>query len=140
LLLEAHFLIFDLNLDCVPRADPMVAARAGVGAALGQHRAVPCVRNARRPCIRFPYGFAALAFVGALLLSFGEGILPVDAAQPTSSGRTAETNAAFSNPERLRLTLALARTYRLSDQPQRALDTLARLIHDVGGYGAADVA
>jgi tetratricopeptide (TPR) repeat protein len=109
------------------RSDPMVAARAGVGAALGQHRAVACVRNARRPCIRFPYGFAALAFVGALLLSFGEGILPVDAAQPASLGRTAETNAAFSNLERLRLTLALARTYRLSDQPQRALDTLVPL-------------
>ena len=65
--------------------------------------------------------------VSLLLLSFPAGLLPAGAAQRPRSGNTGETAAAFSNVEKLRLTLALARSYRLSGQPQRALDALAPL-------------
>jgi tetratricopeptide (TPR) repeat protein len=68
-----------------------------------------------------------LALVGALLLSSAAGIPSAGAAQAPSPGSTGETSAAFSSLEKLKLTLALARSYRLTDQPQRALDTLAPL-------------
>jgi len=45
------------------------------------------------------------------------------------------TNAAFSSVEKLRLTLALARSYRLTGQPQKALDLLAPL--SVGPWPSA---
>ena len=67
-----------------------------------------------------------MASVGALLLSFPTGALSADAAQ-TPARSTGGTNGAFSNLEKLRLTLALARSYRLTEQPQRALDMLAPL-------------
>src|SRR5271169_4565446 len=106
------------------RNDPTVAARASSGAAFGQKRAAPRLRNSRRRCARLPYGLAELALVGALLLSSMAGIPSVGAAQTPSAGSTKETRAAFSNLEKLRLTLALARSYRLTEQPQRALDIL----------------
>jgi tetratricopeptide (TPR) repeat protein len=56
-----------------------------------------------------------------------EGIRSVGAAQTPSAGSTKETSTAFSNLEKLRLTLALARSYRLTEQPQKALDMLAPL-------------
>jgi tetratricopeptide (TPR) repeat protein len=68
-----------------------------------------------------------LAAVGALLSSFSAGILSADAAQTTPRGSTGGTSAAFSNLEKLRLTLALARSYRLTEQPQKALELLAPL-------------
>jgi tetratricopeptide (TPR) repeat protein len=49
------------------------------------------------------------------------------AAQASAAGRTGQNNAAFSKIEKLRLTLALARSYRLTEQPQKALDLLASL-------------
>ena len=65
--------------------------------------------------------------VAALLLSAPAGILSANAAQAPGAGPTAPANAAFSSVEKLQLTLALARSYRLTDQPRRALDTLAPL-------------
>jgi tetratricopeptide (TPR) repeat protein len=62
-----------------------------------------------------------------LLLSLPAGILPAVAGQPPSSATTRETGAAFSNLEKLRLTLALARSYRLTKHPQKALNTLMPL-------------
>jgi hypothetical protein len=109
------------------RIDPTVPAHVRVEATSEQHRAAPRLRNGRPRLIRVSYGLAAPALVGALLLSFAEGIPSVGAAQTTSPGKAEEAGAAFSIAERLRLTLALARTYRLTDQPQRALDTLAPL-------------
>jgi tetratricopeptide (TPR) repeat protein len=109
------------------RNDLTVAARAGCGAALGQNRASPRIRSSRRRCTRLPYGLAELALVGALLLSSMAGIRSVEAAQTPSAGSTKETSAALSNLEKLQLTLALARSYRLTEQPQRALDILASL-------------
>jgi tetratricopeptide (TPR) repeat protein len=109
------------------RNDPAAPSHARAEATSEHHRAAPRLRNGCPRLIGFSYGLAAPALVGALLLSFAEGILSVCAAQTTSPGRSEETGAAFSTAERLRLTLALARTYRLTDQPQRALDTLAPL-------------
>ena len=109
------------------RNNPTVSARAGPGAALGQNRAAPRIRSGRRRCTRLPYGLAELALVGAVLLSSMAGIRSVGAAQTPSAGSTEETSAAFSNLEKLRLTLALARSYRLTEQPQKALDILAPL-------------
>ena len=68
-----------------------------------------------------------MAVVGALLLSFTAGIPFAGAAQAPSSGSIGETSAAFSSVEKLKLTLALSRSYRLTGEPQRALDTLAPL-------------
>jgi tetratricopeptide (TPR) repeat protein len=79
------------------------------------------------PCTRPPYASAASALIGVLLLFCPAGIPAAAAAQTRSPGRTDETTTAFSNVEKLRLTLALARSYRLTEQPQKALDTLAPL-------------
>jgi tetratricopeptide (TPR) repeat protein len=68
-----------------------------------------------------------LASVGALFLSFPAGILSANAAQTKSLSSTGGTGAAFSNLEKMQLTLALARSYRLTEQPQKALDLLAPL-------------
>ena len=106
--------------------DPTVSGRAGPKATLGGQRAAPLVRNGRSRCTRPSYGIAAWASVGALLLSFPAGTLSADAAQ-TPARSTGGTNGAFSNLEKLRLTLALARSYRLTEQPQQALDMLAPL-------------
>lgn len=95
--------------------------------ALYQHRAAGRIRTRRARCTRPPCRLAAPALVAPLLLSFPAGTLPAGAAQPPPPGNTGETGAAFSTLEKLRLTLALARSYRLSGQPQRALDTLAPL-------------
>ena len=108
------------------RNDPTVSGRAGPGAALSLHRAASHIRNGRSRCIRPLYRIATLVSVGALFLSLPAGILSADAAQTTSRGNGA-TSAAFSNLEKLRLTLALARSYRLTEQPQKALDLLAPL-------------
>jgi len=107
--------------------DPTASGRTGPGAALGLHRAAPHAGNGRNRCTRPPYGIATLAAVGGLLLSSWAGILSADAAQATSPRSTASTSAAFSNLEKLRLTLALARSYRLTEQPQKALELLAPL-------------
>ena len=109
------------------RSDPTILARAGAGAGLGQHRAAARVRDSRRRCIHPHYEFTTLALIGALLLSFPSGIPTAGAAQAPARGSTRETSAAFSDLEKLRLTLALARSYRLTEQPQRALDMLAPL-------------
>lgn len=115
------------------RNDPAVPSHARAEATSKHHatsehhRAPPRLRNGRPRLIEFSYGLAVPALVGPLLLSFAEGILSVGAAQTTSPGGSEETGAAFSTAERLRLTLALARTYRLAGQPQRALDTLTPL-------------
>src|SRR5437868_11137498 len=109
------------------RSDPTVLARAGAGAALGQHRAAERVRNSCLRCAHPAYGIAELALVGTLLLSSAAGIPSAGAAQAPSPGSTRETSAAFSSVEKLKLTLALARSYRLTDQPQRALDILTPL-------------
>jgi tetratricopeptide (TPR) repeat protein len=108
------------------RNDPTVPTRIGSGAALGLHHAAPHVTNGRSRCTRPLYGIAILASVWALLLS-PAGILSTDAAETMSHGSTGGTSAAFSNLEKLRLTLALARSYRLTEQPQKALDMLAPL-------------
>lgn len=79
------------------------------------------------PCTRHSYAFAASALIGVLLLSCPVGIPAAAAPKTCSPGRTDETTTAFSNVEKLRLTLALARSYRLTEQPQKALDTLAPL-------------
>jgi bacteriophage N4 adsorption protein A len=100
---------------------------AGSGKILGRHHAAPRIRNSRRRCACPRCGIAAPAIIAALLLWFPAGIPSTDAAQPSTAAGTEQTNAAFSNVEKLRLTLALARSYRLTDQPQRALDTLAPL-------------
>jgi tetratricopeptide (TPR) repeat protein len=68
-----------------------------------------------------------LASVAALLFLFAAGISPARAGQSSPPRSAGETGAAFSDIEKLRLTLALARSYRLTDQPQKALDTLAPL-------------
>jgi predicted Zn-dependent protease len=109
------------------RSNPQVAAHKGAGTRSGQRPAVRFVRNGCRAHLRFHYRFAAPALVGALLLSCAAGSLSDAAAQTGSPGRAGETNAALSSLERLRLTLALARTYRLTDQPQKALDMLTPL-------------
>ncbi len=109
------------------RSDQAVSKRAGGGTPFGQRRVEPRVRNGRPRCARPPYRIAELALVGALLLSSAAGVLSAGAAQAPSPGRTAETSAAFSSSEKLKLTLALARSYRLTHQPQKGLDTLAPL-------------
>jgi tetratricopeptide (TPR) repeat protein len=119
------------------RTDPTVLARAGARAAFGKHRAAPRVRNGRRRCARPPYAIAELALVGALLLSSAAGIPSAGAAQAPSPGGTGETSAAFGSLEKLKLTLALARSYRLTEQPQRALDMLAPL--SAGPWPSAEI-
>jgi tetratricopeptide (TPR) repeat protein len=84
--------------------------------ASGRHRWAQPSRGCKGPLL-----------IAALVFSFLAGILPAGAAQASSAARTGLNNAVFSNIEKLRLTLALARSYRLTDQPQRALDTLAPL-------------
>src|SRR5271166_1118114 len=121
-----------------PRNNPTVAARARRGAALGQNRAAPRIRSSRRRCTRLPYGLAELALVGAVLLSSMTGIRSVGAAQTPSAGSTKETSAAFSNLEKLRLTLALARSYRLTEQPGKALDILTPLSSEPWPSGAIE--
>jgi bacteriophage N4 adsorption protein A len=98
------------------KSDPIVPTWAGAGATLGQHCAASCVRNTYRRCTRLAYWLTPPALL--LFLSAG-------AAQAASPRSTGETSAAFSNVEKLRLTLALARSYRLTEQPQQALDMLA---------------
>jgi tetratricopeptide (TPR) repeat protein len=110
-----------------PKGDPTVPARAGSGPGLSQHRAAPRIKSSRHRCTRPPYGRALLALVAALLLSSPAGIPSAGAAQTTTAGGTEQTNSAFGNVEKLRLTLALARSYRLTDQPQKALEMLASL-------------
>src|SRR5215467_2703981 len=61
--------------------DPTVSGRAGPKATLGRQCPAPLVRNGRSRCARPSYGIAALASVGALLLSFPVGTLSADAAQ-----------------------------------------------------------
>ena len=109
------------------RSNPTILACAGVRAPLGQRRGAPGVRDGCLRCAHPLPGIAKLALVGALLLSFTAGIPSAGAAQAPSSGSTGETSAAFSSVEKLKLTLALARSYRLTGEPQRALDTLAPL-------------
>jgi tetratricopeptide (TPR) repeat protein len=65
--------------------------------------------------------------MASLLFSFPSGMLSARTAQPPAPTSVGETSATFSNVEKLRLTLALARSYRLTGQPQRALDTLSPL-------------
>jgi bacteriophage N4 adsorption protein A len=87
----------------------------------------PRIRRSRRKWVQLPYRLTGPVFVAALLLSSPAAMLSTGAAQAPAAVRTEQTNAAFSTVEKLRLTLALARSYRLTDQPQRALDTLAPL-------------
>jgi tetratricopeptide (TPR) repeat protein len=107
------------------RRDPRVIPSALTGGASRQRRAVLRVRSRDSTSILFRYGFVAVALVGALLLWLAEGILSVAAAHNSSTGGSKQTSGAFSDVERLRLTLALARTHRLSDQPQKALEVLS---------------
>jgi bacteriophage N4 adsorption protein A len=109
------------------RSNPTILACAGVRAPLGQRGGAPGVRDGCLRCAHPLPGIAKLALVGALLLSFTAGIPSAGATQAPSSGSTGETSAAFSSVEKLKLTLALSRSYRLTGEPQRALDTLAPL-------------
>jgi tetratricopeptide (TPR) repeat protein len=109
------------------RNAPTVSGRAGPGAAFNPHPAAPHVGNRHTQCRRPLYGIRALAALGALLSSFSAEILSAEAAQTTPRGSTGGTGAVFSNLDKLRLTLALARSYRLTEQPQKALDLLAPL-------------
>src|SRR3984893_9007508 len=109
------------------RSNPTILVCAGVRAPLGQRGGAPGVRDGCLRCAHPLPGIARLALVGALLLSFTAGISSAGAAQAPSSGSTGETSAAFSSVEKLKLTLALSRSYRLTGEPQRALDTLAPL-------------
>jgi tetratricopeptide (TPR) repeat protein len=104
---------------------PTLIARAGAGAALGPHRTAPRLRNGSRRSTRLPYRIAAPAMAAALLLSSPAGIPSAGAAQAPAPVTAGATSAAFSSVEKLRLTLALARSYRLTEQPQKALDILA---------------
>src|SRR5947208_2763453 len=79
------------------------------------HHATLHFRNGRSRCSRPLHRTATLAAVGALLSSFSAGFLSADAAQTRPRGSTGGTSAAFSNLEKLRLTLALARSYRLTE-------------------------
>jgi tetratricopeptide (TPR) repeat protein len=89
--------------------------------------AEPRVRSGRRRYTSPSYRFAAWSLVGTLLFFFlTAGTLSTAAAQTTSPGKNEETSA-FNYVDKVRLTLALARSYRLTDQPQRALDMLASL-------------
>ena len=107
-------------------SDPTVPARAGPETA--HDRAAPRIRTGgERRCSRTPCGLVALALAAPLLLSLSSGNLLSAAAQAPPPGPTREAEAAFSNLEKLQLTLALSRSYRLTNQPQKALDMLAPL-------------
>ncbi len=108
------------------RSDSTIPARAGSGAVLGRERAARRIRGSRRRWTRPPYGLTLRALVAALLLLSPAG-LPSAAAAETPAAVRGQTNPAFTTVEKLRLTLALARSYRLTEQPQRALDMLAPL-------------
>jgi tetratricopeptide (TPR) repeat protein len=106
--------------------DPTVPARAGPETA--RDPGAPRIRTGgARRCSRTPCRLVTLALAAPLLLSLSAGNLSSAAAQAPPPGPTRETEAAFSNLEKLQLTLALARSYRLTNQPQKALDTLASL-------------
>jgi len=105
---------------------PAIFARADSGTASDQHDAAMWISTGHRferPSCRI----GALAVVAALLLPFFPGVAPADAAQPPARDKTERTAAGFSDVNKLRLTLALARSYRLTEQPQKALDLLAPL-------------
>jgi tetratricopeptide (TPR) repeat protein len=104
---------------------PTSVRRATVG---GLWRSAACCCLNHRPVSsRLPYRLTTLAFLAAVLPRFSEEILSSAAAQTAIPGRTNEAGSTLGSLEELRLTLALARTYRLTGQPQKALDTLATL-------------
>jgi tetratricopeptide (TPR) repeat protein len=103
------------------------ASQATLGGALAEGGVLLRVDNPRRASIRLRHSLAALAFLAFMLPPFATGIVPVAAAQTAAAGSTNETGRTPGSFERLRLTLALARTYRLTGEPQRALDALAPL-------------
>jgi tetratricopeptide (TPR) repeat protein len=109
------------------KSDPTIPARAVPRAASNQHRAAQRIRNSRRRCTHPCHKFIAQLLVAALLLSLPTGTPWASATQAPGAGSTRPANTAFSSLEKLRLTLALARSYRLTGQPQKALDTLAPL-------------
>ena len=109
------------------RSHSAVPTRVGPTAILRHHPSASRTRDSRRGCTCTPHGLTARAFVAALLFLFPAGILTAPAAAPPSPSSAGQTGGAFSNVEKLRLMLALARSYRLTEQPQRALDTLAPL-------------
>jgi tetratricopeptide (TPR) repeat protein len=109
------------------KGDPTVLAGAVPRTASGQHRAPPRIRFTRHKWGRRCKKLIAPVFVAASVLSLPTGIWPANAAQVPGVGRSQPANTAFSSTEKLRLTLALARSYRLTEQPQSALDLLAPL-------------
>jgi len=109
------------------RTDPTVPTRAGSETASDHRRAASRTRSNRRRWTRASYTITASVQAAALCLASLTGVPSAGAAQTPAAGRSEQSNAAFSNVEKLRLTLALARSYRLTDQPQRALDMLASL-------------
>jgi len=109
------------------KSNPTIPAGSVPRVASGEHRATHRIRNSRRNWTYSWYKLTAPVLVAALLLSASAGNLAANPAQAPGTGRTASATAAFSGVEKLRLTLALARSYRLTDQPQRALDMLAPL-------------
>jgi tetratricopeptide (TPR) repeat protein len=108
------------------KSDPPIPEDAISRAPSDQHFAKSRIGDSRRKRTHRSYVLTALSLV-ALLFTLPAGARPASTAQAPGVGRTELNNAAFSNVEKLRLTLALARSYRLTDQPQRALDTLAPL-------------
>jgi tetratricopeptide (TPR) repeat protein len=108
--------------------DPTAPAPAGSETASCHDRAAPRIKTSRgKRSTRPPCRHVAPPLAALLLLLLPAGILPEAAAQPPPPGAARGTGAAFSNLEKLRLTLALARSYRLTNQPQKALDLLAPL-------------
>jgi len=108
------------------KTHPTIPTRADPGAASSQHRPAKCIRTGLR-FARPVRGIPLPALAATLLLWFWAGVPCADAAQPPAQSKTERTTAGFSNVEKLRLTLALARSYRLTEQPQKALDLLAPL-------------